>query len=53
MARVTAFASTAIPTLASFTGTREDLRMAANLEPDDELRGSIVGNKVQVWAYPI
>src|SRR5215467_10529039 len=31
----------------SFTGTREDLRMAANLEPDDELRGRIVGNKVQ------
>src|SRR5262252_4164087 len=31
----------------SFTGTRDDLRMAANLEPDDELRGRIVGDKVQ------
>src|SRR5262252_675464 len=31
----------------SFTGTRHDLRMAANLEPDDELRGRIVGDKVQ------
>jgi acetylornithine deacetylase/succinyl-diaminopimelate desuccinylase-like protein len=27
----------------SFTGTREDLRMVANVEPDDELRGLIVG----------
>ena len=31
----------------SFTGTPHDLRMAANLEPDDELRGRIVGDKVQ------
>ena len=31
----------------SFTGTSEDLRMVANLEPDDELRGRIVGDKVQ------
>ena len=31
----------------SFTGTRDDLRMAANLEPDDELAGRIVGDKVQ------
>jgi len=31
----------------SFTGTRDDLRMAANLEPDDQLRGRIVGDKVQ------
>jgi len=31
----------------SFTGTREDLRMVANVEPDDELRGLIVGDKVQ------
>ena len=31
----------------SFTGTRDDLRMAPNLEPDDELRGRIIGDKVQ------
>jgi len=31
----------------SFTGTAEDLRMAANLEPDTQLRGRIVGNRVQ------
>src|SRR5215472_10150231 len=31
----------------SFTGTRDDLRMAVNLEPDDDLRGRIVGDKVQ------
>jgi acetylornithine deacetylase/succinyl-diaminopimelate desuccinylase-like protein len=31
----------------SFTGTREDLRMVANVEPDAELRGRIVGDKVQ------
>ncbi len=31
----------------SFTGTREDLRMVANLEPDDELRGRIVEDKIQ------
>jgi acetylornithine deacetylase/succinyl-diaminopimelate desuccinylase-like protein len=31
----------------SFTGTREDLRMVANVEPDTELRGRIVGDKVQ------
>jgi len=31
----------------SFTGTREDLRMVANLEPDDELCGRIVGDKVR------
>jgi len=31
----------------SFTGTREDLRMVANLEPDDELCGCIVGDKVR------
>jgi hypothetical protein len=32
---------------ASFTGTREDLRMVANVEPDDEPRGLVVGDKVQ------
>ncbi len=31
----------------SFTGTRADLRMVANMEPDDELTGRIVGDKVQ------
>lgn len=31
----------------SFTGTDEDLRMVANLEPDSEIRGSIRGDKVQ------
>ena len=31
----------------SFTGTSEDLRMVTNLEPEDELRGRIVGDKVQ------
>jgi len=31
----------------SFTGTSADLRMVANLEPEDELRGRIVGDKVQ------
>jgi acetylornithine deacetylase/succinyl-diaminopimelate desuccinylase-like protein len=31
----------------SFTGTREDLRIVVNIEPDDELRGRIVGDKVQ------
>jgi acetylornithine deacetylase len=31
----------------SFTGTSADLRMAANLEPDAELKGRIVGDKVQ------
>ena len=31
----------------SFTGTSEDLRMVANIEPDSELKGRIVGNKVQ------
>ncbi|MBI4488827.1 MAG: M20/M25/M40 family metallo-hydrolase [Deltaproteobacteria bacterium] len=30
----------------SFTGTDEDLRMVANLEPDSELRGSIRDGKV-------
>ncbi len=31
----------------SFTGTGEDLRMVANIEPEAELRGRIVGNKIQ------
>jgi len=31
----------------SFTGTNEDLRMVADIEPEAELRGRIVGNKVQ------
>src|SRR5712691_4069656 len=31
----------------SFTGTNEDLRMVANIEPEAELKGRIVGNKVQ------
>ena len=31
----------------SFTGTSADQRMAANLEPDTELSGKIVGDKVQ------
>ncbi len=31
----------------SFTGTSEDLRMVADVEPDAELKGRIVGNKVQ------
>ena len=31
----------------SFTGTDEDLRMVSNIEPVDELRGRIVGDKVQ------
>ena len=31
----------------SFTGTSADLRMVANMEPDAELKGRIVGNKVQ------
>jgi acetylornithine deacetylase/succinyl-diaminopimelate desuccinylase-like protein len=31
----------------SFTGTNEDLRMVANIEPESELKGRIVGNKVQ------
>jgi acetylornithine deacetylase/succinyl-diaminopimelate desuccinylase-like protein len=31
----------------SFTGTSEDLRMVADIEPQDELRGRIVGDKVQ------
>jgi acetylornithine deacetylase/succinyl-diaminopimelate desuccinylase-like protein len=31
----------------SFTGTRADLRMVANMEPDDELTSRIVGDKVQ------
>jgi acetylornithine deacetylase/succinyl-diaminopimelate desuccinylase-like protein len=31
----------------SFTGTSEDLRMVAKVEPDAELKGSIVGNKVR------
>lgn len=30
----------------SFTGTQEDLRMVANVEPDTELKGSIKGGKV-------
>jgi acetylornithine deacetylase/succinyl-diaminopimelate desuccinylase-like protein len=31
----------------SFTGTGEDLRMVADVEPEAELKGRIVGNKVQ------
>src|SRR5262245_12831269 len=31
----------------SFTGTAEDLRMVRNIEPDAELKGRIVGDKVQ------
>ena len=31
----------------SFTGTEEDRRMVAKLEPESELKGKIVGNKVQ------
>ncbi len=31
----------------SFTGTEEDRRMVANIEPESELKGKIVGNKVQ------
>src|SRR5438477_7732547 len=31
----------------SFTGTSDDLRMAANLEPETELKGRIIGDKVQ------
>jgi len=31
----------------SFTGTDEDLRMVAKVEPSSELRGAIVGNKVR------
>jgi acetylornithine deacetylase/succinyl-diaminopimelate desuccinylase-like protein len=31
----------------SFTGTAEDLRMVAKVEPDAELKGSIVGGKVR------
>jgi len=31
----------------SFTGTDADLRMVANIEPESELKGRIVGNKVQ------
>src|SRR5688572_5047101 len=31
----------------SFTGTAEDARMVANMEPESELKGKIVGNKVQ------
>src|SRR5438552_511460 len=31
----------------SFTGTDADLRMVANIEPEAELKGRIVGNKVQ------
>ena len=31
----------------SFTGTSADLRMVAGLEPESELRGRIVGDKVQ------
>ena len=31
----------------SFTGTAEDLRMVANIEPESELRGSISGEKVR------
>jgi acetylornithine deacetylase/succinyl-diaminopimelate desuccinylase-like protein len=31
----------------SFTGTSADLRMVANLEPEAELKGRIVGDKVQ------
>ena len=31
----------------SFTGTSEDLRMVSDIEPQDELRGRIVGDTVQ------
>src|ERR671924_2411652 len=31
----------------SFTGTAEDARMVANMEPESELTGKIVGGKVQ------
>jgi len=31
----------------SFTGTTEDLRMVANIEPEAELKGRIVGGRVQ------
>lgn len=31
----------------SFTGTEEDRRMVAQMEPESELKGKIVGNKVQ------
>jgi acetylornithine deacetylase/succinyl-diaminopimelate desuccinylase-like protein len=31
----------------SFTGTGEDLRMVGNIEPEANLKGRIVGNKVQ------
>src|SRR5438477_8260540 len=31
----------------SFTGTSADLRMVAHVEPEAELKGRIVGNKVQ------
>ena len=31
----------------SFTGTAEDARMVANMEPESELTGKIVGDKVQ------
>jgi acetylornithine deacetylase/succinyl-diaminopimelate desuccinylase-like protein len=31
----------------SFTGSRDDLRMVANVEPESELTGRIVGDKVQ------
>ena len=31
----------------SFTGTEEDLRMVANIEPESELKGSIRGGKVR------
>jgi acetylornithine deacetylase/succinyl-diaminopimelate desuccinylase-like protein len=31
----------------SFTGTAEDLRMVADIEPDEMLKGSIAGNKVR------
>jgi acetylornithine deacetylase/succinyl-diaminopimelate desuccinylase-like protein len=31
----------------SFTGTAEDLRMVARVEPDSELKGAVVGDKVR------
>ena len=31
----------------SYTGTSADLRMVADIEPEEELKGRIVGNKVQ------
>src|SRR5690349_3982669 len=31
----------------SYTGTREDLRMVADIEPETELKGRIVGDRVQ------